>query len=126
MGLNLNYISKQLNDLESPKDSYSVGMIMRISEQTQTIINDVAHEIFGPDITVKVFGSRLDDQARGGDIDLLIESIQPINQSRYKSLQLVARLQILLGDQAIDVLVIDPQTDKYPIHHEALNTGVAL
>lgn len=99
---------------------------MRISEQTKAIIIDAAHHIFGLDVAVKVFGSRLNDQVRGGDIDLLIESEKQVHQSRYKSLQLVARLQILLGDQAIDVLVVDPQTEKQPIHFEALNTGVAL
>jgi len=99
---------------------------VRLSEQTQAIINGVAHDIFGSNVAVKVFGSRLDEHVRGGDIDLLIESESQVDQSRYKSLQLVARLQMLLGDQAIDVLVIDPQTDKQPIHCEALRTGVAL
>ena len=99
---------------------------MRICEQTQAIINTTAHDIFGSDIAVKVFGSRLNDQARGGDIDLLIESEKQISQQRYKSLKLVARLQILLGDQAIDVLTIDSQTNKQAIHNEALRTGVAL
>jgi len=99
---------------------------VRLSEQTQTIINGTAHDIFGSDVAVKVFGSRLNDQVRGGDIDLLIESESQIDQSRYKSLQLVARLQMLLGDQSIDVLVIDPQTDKQAIHSEAQRTGVSL
>jgi predicted nucleotidyltransferase len=99
---------------------------MRISKEAQSIIYTIAHDIFGSDIRVKVFGSRLDDQARGGDIDLLIESSKPVSDARYKSLQLVARLQLLLGDQAFDVLVIDPLTDKYPVHVEALKQGVEL
>ncbi|MEN8177173.1 MAG: hypothetical protein ABFS39_00960 [Pseudomonadota bacterium] len=38
----------------------------------------------------------------------------------------VARQQLRLGDQPIDVLVIDPGTIKQPVHTEALRTGVEL
>lgn len=99
---------------------------MRISEQTRATIVETAHAVFGADVLVKLFGSRLNDQARGGDIDLLIESTQPVFESRRKSLQLVAKLQLSLGDQAIDVVVIDPQTEMQAIHYEAQKTGVAL
>jgi len=104
----------------------NIGRTMRLAEQTQKTIAKTAHEIFGASVAVKVFGSRLDDQVAGGDIDLLIESQQIIAQARHKSLQLVARLQMRLGDQAIDVLVIDPQTRYQAIHHEAQRTGVAI
>ena len=99
---------------------------MRLPEKTQVTISQAAHEIFGKDVAVKVFGSRLNTHSSGGDIDLLIQSEHHIIESRRKSLQLVARLQIRLGDQPIDVLVIDPKTERQPIHIEALRTGVAI
>ena len=46
---------------------------MRLSQQTQQLIKATTQEIFGIDAQVKVFGSRINDDARGGDIDLLVE-----------------------------------------------------
>jgi len=99
---------------------------MRLPQQALETINHTAHEVFGQNIEVKVFGSRLDDLATGGDIDLLIQSKQKIDQSRRKSLRLVAKLQIRLGDQPIDVIVIDPKTELQAVHREVLRTAVAI
>jgi len=99
---------------------------MRLSRQTQQIIRDSVQDIFGLDATVTVFGSRVDDTARGGDIDLLVQSDKPVQQRERKALQLVARLQIRLGDQPIDVLVLDPETIRQPVHEEAIRTGERL
>jgi len=99
---------------------------VRLSPQTQTIIRDTAREIFGPQVTTLVFGSRVDDAARGGDIDLIVQLEQPVPQRERKALQLVARLQRRLGMQPIDVLVVDPQTEILPVHEEAFRTGVRL
>ncbi|MBL1274677.1 MAG: nucleotidyltransferase domain-containing protein [Ectothiorhodospiraceae bacterium] len=99
---------------------------MRLSTRTQKIIRDTSQEIFGSEATVTLFGSRVDDFARGGDIDLLIQSEAPIAQRGRKALTLVARLQIRLGDQPIDVLVLDPKTTRQPVNEEALRVGVKL
>ena len=99
---------------------------MRLSSHTQQIIHDTVAEIFGPDASVMLFGSRIDDNARGGDIDLLVKSDKPMADSRRKALRLAARLQLRLGDQPIDVLTVDPQTELQTIHKEGLRTGVRL
>ena len=99
---------------------------MRLSKRTQKIIRETVAEVFGVDATVSVFGSRVYDNLRGGDIDLLIKLTHPDIDSHRKSLQLVAKLQLLLGDQSIDVLLIDPQTRLKPIHKEGLRTGIRL
>ncbi|MFA7241872.1 MAG: nucleotidyltransferase domain-containing protein [Sulfuricellaceae bacterium] len=99
---------------------------MRISPQTQQTIHDTVQEVFGRDANVKLFGSRVNDAARGGDIDLLISLPAITADIERKSLQLVARLQMRIGDQPIDVLVIDPQTPRQPIHEQALRTGITL
>lgn len=70
---------------------------MRLSPHTQQIIRDTVVEIFRSNTAVIVFGSRINDEARGGDIDLLVKSNEPIPESRRKALQLAARLQIRLG-----------------------------
>lgn len=109
-----------------PQRSYRSHSVVRLSSQTQTIIRDTAREIFGPQATTMVFGSRVDDTARGGDIDLIVQLEQPVQQRERKALQLVARLQMRLGMQPIDVLVVDPQTEILPVHEEAIRTGVRL
>lgn len=99
---------------------------MRLSERQQQIIRDEVVGIFGHAAVVRLFGSRVDDDARGGDIDLLVEAEAVIPESRRKSLQLVARLQQRLGDQPFDVLVVDPDTHIQAVHEQALRTGVTL
>lgn len=96
---------------------------MRVGAEARAIIKQTVAEIFGPDVIVRVFGSRLDDKARGGDIDLLVTSTQPVVESVKKVIHLKARLQMRLGDQPIDVLLIDPTTCKTGVHAHALQTG---
>lgn len=99
---------------------------MRLTAQQIEIIRNTTREIFGAEARVKLFGSRLDDAARGGDIDLLVESDSPIAEPERKGLQLVARLQIRLGDQPIDVLVNAPQAERGPVHDLAARQGSLL
>ena len=99
---------------------------MRLSEHAKDVIRQTAREIFGPHARVILFGSRTDDTARGGDIDLLIQLDSPDRERQRKALQLIARLQMRLGDQAIDVVVLDPETKRLPIHEEAIRAGVQL
>ena len=99
---------------------------MRISQETQQVIKNTVKEIFGDNVVVSLFGSRIDDALKGGDIDLLVQSNALINDRQQKKLQMVARLQIRLGDQPIDVVVVDPGVDLQVIHKEAIRTGVLL
>lgn len=98
---------------------------MRLTPLSQSTILQTAGEIFG-EVRVRLFGSRINDRSKGGDLDLLIESDSLIEDKERKLLQFVARLQIRLGDQPIDILLLDPQTDIKPIHDEALHTGLLL
>lgn len=99
---------------------------MRLSKKAVETIKETAREVFGPDASVILFGSRVHDDARGGDIDLLIESRTPVSDPLRKSLQLIRELQMKLGDQHIDVLVVDPEKSLMPVHEEAKRTGVLL
>jgi predicted nucleotidyltransferase len=99
---------------------------MRLTPEQADSIRRATAEIFGPDARVRLFGSRLDDDARGGDIDLLVETDQPVAELPRKRVQLVARLQMRLGDQPIDVLVSAPGHASGLVHEAALREGVRL
>lgn len=99
---------------------------MRLSPQTQHTILETVQEVFGDAAQVKLFGSKIDDNARGGDIDLLVELSCIADEIERKTIQLMAKLQLRIGDQPIDVLVIDPSTPLQPIHQQAMLTGIKL
>ncbi len=99
---------------------------MRLSQQTQQIVRDTVREIFGLEANVKLFGSRINDDAQGGDIDLLVELPSITAEIERKTMQLTARLQLRIGDQPIDVLVLDPSTPRQSIHEQASMTGIEL
>jgi len=99
---------------------------MRLTPEEIMVIRDTTHRIFGPQASVRLFGSRVDDRLRGGDIDLLIESPIPVPDALNRSLEMVARLQQRLGDRPIDILVLDPETPRQPIHEQALRHGIRL
>jgi len=99
---------------------------MRLTpNQTQIIKREVAN-LFGADATVRLFGSRTEDGARGGDIDLIVSAPESFPDSRQRAVRLTARLQQRLGDQRIDVLVTDTETPGDTVRREALRTGLPL
>ena len=49
---------------------------MRLSTSQTRQILDCVRQQFGADAQAMLFGSRLDDTARGGDVDLLVETAQ--------------------------------------------------
>lgn len=99
---------------------------MRLTQQQrETIVMAIQSEC-GADARVCLFGSRTDDTARGGDIDLLVQLKKTVDNRVALASPLSAILQLTLGDQRIDVLVIDPNTQLQPVHNVALSEGVQL
>jgi predicted nucleotidyltransferase len=99
---------------------------MRLTETQIQAIHTTAEELFGSGVRVSLFGSRIDDQQQGGDIDLLIEIDHVLDNRPAMAARFSARLQRCIGEQRIDVLIIDPDTRLQPIHRVARETGVRL
>jgi len=99
---------------------------MRLTTEQIKVIKQTVAEIFGDDADVRLFGSRLNDQIRGGDIDLLISLPHVCPDRLVKELRLTARLQLRLGDQPFDILVVDPDVALNPVHTHAIETARAL
>ena len=51
---------------------------MRLNKQQRQLILDITRQIVGHDVEARLFGSRLDETRRGGDLDLLLVSSTPI------------------------------------------------
>lgn len=99
---------------------------MRLSEHQRSVIREAAAEVFGRAARVRLFGSRLDDAARGGDIDLLIECPEEVDNAGLEAARLATRIQMPLGEQTIDVLTVWPGMAQSPAHRAALAEGVEL
>lgn len=56
---------------------------MRLTTQQKTIIKRVALELCSADASIFLFGSRLDDNKKGGDIDLLIQVEHEVNRLNF-------------------------------------------
>ena len=93
---------------------------MRLQEtERQAIIQSIRSA--DPDAAIYLFGSRVDDSAKGGDIDLLVLSGK-INL--MAKLDILAQLHQQLGEQKID-LAIYPDLSR-PFARLAVKGGVAL
>ena len=99
---------------------------MRLTDDQVRIIKARAAECFGPNAHVWLFGSRVDDDARGGDIDLYVELAEPLTDAAWQALRFNGALQQAFGAQRIDVITHGPSEPLKPIHEMAKRTGVAL
>ena len=50
---------------------------MRLTPAQIDTIKSTAQALLGEDVQVTLFGSRVDDSAKGGDVDLYVEALQP-------------------------------------------------
>ncbi len=97
---------------------------MRIKEEDLLQIKRIAKVYFGDDAKVYLFGSRVNDKKRGGDIDLYIETGLKENIVQRK-IKMLGELQEILGEQKIDIVVNTFRSDKR-IYQVAKNEGIAL
>lgn len=100
---------------------------MRLAAAQIQAIVSTAQDFFGQACRVVLFGSRLQDEARGGDIDLLIESELDMGQAVMARWKFLARLSLIIGEQSIDVVLTrDAQRDTRAVVAQALAHGVDL
>ena len=96
---------------------------MRLGPEQARAIVAATHGLAGPDATLRLFGSRLHDTLKGGDTDLLVQCVHPAERPVWLAARTTARLQCLLGDPRIDVLLIDPTTPPEPVNRVAQSEG---
>ena len=93
---------------------------MRLSEfERESIVKTITS--YDSEVDIYLYGSRCDDEKRGGDIDLAILS-EKIDRKKISSIR--TRLYELIGEQKIDIIIAVSADTAFL--KKAINTGVRL
>ena len=76
---------------------------MRLDAQELTAIRSAARRAFGPGAVVRLFGSRVDDARKGGDIDLHVEVEAGLDECRARAHSHISELP-RIEQQRIDLV----------------------
>ncbi|MGH6943617.1 MAG: nucleotidyltransferase domain-containing protein [Geminicoccaceae bacterium] len=98
---------------------------MRLTPQEIAAIRRAVREVFGEAATVRLFGSRIDDSARGGDLDLFIE-LAPGQATVEAERALRDRIEPAIDDLRLDIVVHERGRPLPAIGQIAVRDGVLL
>lgn len=99
---------------------------MRLSKEQCQIIRKTVEDMLGADVQIVLFGSRVNDDLRGGDVDLMVTTPHNVTQPAFAAARVAARLERVLGGRRVDVVLVTPKTAEQPIHKIAARQGVLL
>ena len=103
----------------------TVDTPMRLERQEIEAIRAAVREVFGDRATVRLFGSRVRDTQRGGDIDLFVE-VDPGDASIANEQRLRDRIAPAVDDLRVDIVLHERGAPLTPIERIALRDGVLL
>jgi len=96
---------------------------MRLSKRVVTILKDNIQKSFG-DVNVYLFGSRTDDNKRGGDIDLAIDTNLSRQEFRKKKSLFLAML--IRNDFEYDIDVVNFNTKDELLYNEIRQNNIKI
>jgi len=96
---------------------------MRLDDVTREKIINYSKEYFS-DFKLYLFGSRVHDTKKGGDIDLFLDSNEEI--SLDKQMDFLKILYKNVTQKKIDLVVKTPFKENKPIFETARQTGIIL
>lgn len=99
---------------------------MRISSVQVSAIKEQVRLIAGEDAGVRVFGSRLDDAALGGDLDLMLELPKFVDNPALLSARVAVQVSRVMNGRRVDVILSAPNLMRLPIHDVAFTSGLLL
>ncbi len=99
---------------------------MRLTPLQRQCILQVIRQSLGGDAKVWLFGSRVDDALQGGDIDLMLEFTDPVDEPALIAAQVSARVSRAMQGRKVDVLLSAPNLMRLPIHDIAFKEGQLL
>ena len=99
---------------------------MRLTPEAIQTITQAAKARWGDGACVRLFGSRTDDAAKGGDIDLHISVPSKLDNPVWESAQFAAYLQRQLEGRKVDVRLLELGQEQGSIDRVALAVGVLI
>jgi predicted nucleotidyltransferase len=94
---------------------------MRLNQFQIDTISNLARKYFGIDTTVYLFGSRTNDNLKGGDIDLLISNENETGLTIEAKIYFLAELKTKIGDRKIDVVFDNANTRQKKNFYRSVN-----
>ena len=99
---------------------------MRLTTYQIQAIRDAASSTFGDKAAVWLFGSRVDNAKKGGDIDVLVRPAPTADDEPFaRKIRMLILLERVLGARKIDV-VVEQANDLRPIVAVAHATGIQI
>ncbi len=96
---------------------------MRLSKNEAYSIKQAFYKVFGEG-KIYLFGSRVDDTKRGGDIDLYLCPKDYSDDMYEKKIKFLVELDLTIGEQKIDVVIA--KDNNRLIEQVALRDGLEL
>ena len=101
-----------------------MGYVMRLNIEIKNQIIKYATQSFGMDIKLYLFGSRVHDDNKGGDIDLYLESSEEIDIKQQ--IKFLNNIYKYVTERKIDLIIKTPSKKDKPIFHTARQEGILL
>ncbi len=98
---------------------------MRLHVHEVEAIRAAVREVFGSAAAVRLFGSRVRDDLKGGDIDLLVE-VEPGQASIANEQRLRDKIAPAVQDLRTDIVLHERGAAFTPLERIALREGVLL
>ncbi len=99
---------------------------MRLSPEQVIAIRKGVAQLAGDAARVWLFGSRVRDHERGGDVDLLLELDEVVAEPAQLAARVAVHVSRSMHGRKVDVLIKAPNLMHLPIHSVALAEGVRL
>jgi predicted nucleotidyltransferase len=96
---------------------------MRLRKDEVSAIKKAFYDVFETG-EIYLFGSRVDDNKRGGDIDLYLCPTKKQKNMHQQKIKFLVQLDSLIGEQKIDVIIAKDKNRL--IERIALRDGIAL
>ena len=97
---------------------------MRITTLEKNLFIKLSRLHFGQTVHCYLFGSRVNDLKKGGDIDLYIEASTPVNMQ--KKLNFLVDVEKQVTSRKVDLIVNTPESGYRDIFTTARETGILL
>ena len=99
---------------------------MRLTPDQIAIIRQSTALLAGKAARVWLFGSRVHDDQRGGDVDLLLDMDVTVEEPAQLSARLATQVSKGMYGRRVDVVIKAPNLRQLPIHAIALAEGIQL